>query len=68
FPDFDERLAQGDTNFAWQWLRENLYEYGSTYLPDDLIARVTGEPPTTAYFADYLNAKYSEVYQLPPAE
>jgi carboxypeptidase Taq len=68
FPDFDDRLAQGDTNFAWQWLRENLYEHGSTYLPDDLIARVTGEPPTPTYFADYLNAKYAEVYQLPPAK
>ena len=66
FPDFADRMASGDTNFAWSWLREHLYESGSTYMPDDLVARATGEKPNPRYFAQYLTTKFEEVYDLPP--
>ncbi len=66
FPDFADRMASGDTGFAWEWLREHLYEYGSTYMPDDLLERATGEKPNPRYFAQYLTTKFEEVYDLPP--
>ncbi|MGH2516299.1 MAG: carboxypeptidase M32, partial [Ktedonobacterales bacterium] len=29
FPDFDERLAAGDTSFILGWLRQRMYQYGA---------------------------------------
>lgn len=64
FPDFDERLAAGDTNFVLQWLREHLYAYGAIYRPQELIKRVTGEAPDPQYFVRYLTDKFGKVYNL----
>jgi carboxypeptidase Taq len=64
FPDFDERLAQGDTNFALRWLSERLYAYGGIYEPADLIERVTGEVPDAQHFVRYLTSKFEQVYNL----
>jgi carboxypeptidase Taq len=65
FPDFDERLARGDTAFVHGWLREHMYAVGTTYQPEDLIRRVTGETPNPAYFAQYLNGRFEKLYGLP---
>src|SRR5262249_28045583 len=54
FPDCDARLAAGDRLFALNWLRERMYVYGATYLPEALMERVTGEKPNPEYFARYL--------------
>ena len=67
FPDFDERLANGDASFILEWLRERMYSVGSIYTPEVLIERVTGEAPNPAYFARYLNEKFEKVYDLPSA-
>jgi carboxypeptidase Taq len=65
FADFDERLATGDTGFVLSWLREHMYVYGSSYQPEELMRRLTGEAPTPQYFARYLNDKFSAIYHLP---
>ncbi|MBV9711195.1 MAG: carboxypeptidase M32, partial [Ktedonobacteraceae bacterium] len=64
FPDFDARLATGDTNFVLQWLRDHLYVYGAIYLPEELITRVTGEAPDPQYFVHYLTSKFEKIYSL----
>ncbi|MGE5335325.1 MAG: carboxypeptidase M32, partial [Nitrososphaerota archaeon] len=64
FPDFDERLASGDTAFVLNWLRERMYSVGSTYLPEQLMERVTGEKPNPDYFRRYLTEKFAKVYDL----
>jgi carboxypeptidase Taq len=64
FPDFDARLATGDTSFILRWLQERMYVVGAIYTPPQLIERVTGEPPNPAYFGEYLNGKFAEVYGL----
>ncbi len=66
FPDFDERLAVGDTLFILNWLREKMYVYGAIYLPEDLIRRVTGEAPDPQYFVRYLTTKFENLYSLLP--
>lgn len=65
FPDFDARMASGDSSFALDWLRERMYRWGKTYLPEDLVERVTGERPTPDYFVEYLTRKFERVYDLP---
>jgi carboxypeptidase Taq len=64
FPDFDERLATGDTRFVLNWLRERMYSVGSVYQPEQLIERVTGEKPNPDYFRTYLTEKFATVYNL----
>ncbi len=65
FPDFDERLAAGDTSFVLQWLREHMYSVGATYLPQDLLLRLTGEEANPQYFVNYLTARFEQNYNLP---
>jgi carboxypeptidase Taq len=65
FPDFDERLAAGDTAFVLNWLREHMYVFGATYRPNDLITRITGEAPDPRFFASYLRNKFAAIYGLP---
>lgn len=64
FPDFDERLAKGETAFVLRWLEEHMYAYGVTYLPEDLIKRVTGEAPNPEHFVRYLTNKFEGIYNL----
>ena len=64
FPDFDERLAAGDTAFILDWLRENMYIFGATYQPETLMKRVTGAVPNPEYFVRYLTSKFEAIYNL----
>ncbi len=66
YPDFDERLAHGDTAFILNWLREHMYRYGAIYQPEELVTRVTGEAPNPKYFERYLTEKFERIYDLAP--
>jgi Zn-dependent M32 family carboxypeptidase len=35
-----------------------------TYEPKDLLKRITGEDPDSAYFVRYIEEKYSQIYKL----
>ncbi len=63
-PDLDTDLARGDTSAATSWLRNNVQTHGGLYEPRDVIARATGAAPTEAPLLSYLNAKFSDIYQL----
>jgi carboxypeptidase Taq len=65
FPNFDERLAGGDTTFILDWLREKMYNFGAIYQPETLMKRVAGEVPNPEYFVRYLTNKFEVVYHLP---
>jgi carboxypeptidase Taq len=64
FPDFDTRLAAGDTSFVLQWLREHMYSVGATYEPQELLRRLTGEDANPQYFVRYLTARFEQIYNL----
>ena len=65
FPDFDARLASGDTTFVLNWLRQHMYAFGAIYQPEELMQRLTGEPPHPQYFNRYLTGKFEKIYHLP---
>lgn len=65
FPDFDEKLAQGNTAFVHDWMREHMYSVGAIYMPETLIERITGEKPNSQYFEQYLTNKFEALYNLP---
>jgi len=64
FPDFDERLSAGDTAFVLNWLRDKMYVFGSIYMPEELMKRVTGAKPDPQFFVRYLTAKFERIYGL----
>lgn len=67
FPDFDERLATGDSSFIRSWLHEHIHQYGAIYQPAELMQRATGAAPDPQYFVRYLTEKFERVYDLPRA-
>ncbi|HEX9131940.1 MAG TPA: carboxypeptidase M32, partial [Ktedonobacteraceae bacterium] len=64
FPNFDERLAAGDTAFILEWLREKMYAFGAIYQPETLMELVTGETPDPEFFVRYLTGKFEAIYRL----
>lgn len=63
-PDLYEKIKQGNLDDIHQWLNENIHKYGAIYKPADLIIRVTGEELNAKYFIEYLNNKYSDIYDI----
>ena len=63
-PDSFERIANGDLKFLQAWLKDNIHNYGAVYKPSEIIKKVTGEELTAKYFIEYLNKKYSEIYNI----
>ncbi|MFW2544019.1 carboxypeptidase M32 [Primorskyibacter sp. 2E107] len=62
-PDLDDRLAEGDTKPATDWLRENLQTHGGLYEPREVITKACGgKAPTEAPLLDYLEAKFGALY------
>ncbi len=63
-PDVKKKIAKGDFAPVKAWLNKNIHAHGKTYSADALVRKVTGEPLTSAYFTDYLQKKYGEIYGL----
>ncbi|WP_049971721.1 carboxypeptidase M32 [Haladaptatus cibarius] len=59
-----ERIREGDFAPIRDWLTENIHQQGQTYTTDDLIEEATGEPLTADYFLEYVEEKYSDIYDL----
>lgn len=63
-PDLPEHFAQGKFDQLHAWLKENMYQYGAKFTMNELAQRITGEPPQTRSYLDYLKKKYTEIYEL----
>ncbi|WP_040215298.1 carboxypeptidase M32 [Clostridium polynesiense] len=63
-PDMYEDIENGNLQNIYQWLKDNIHRHGAVYKPAELIKKVTGEELTSKYFVEYLNNKYSEIYNL----
>lgn len=63
-PDVFEKVEKGNLEVIHEWLKENIHKHGSIYTSSELIKKVTGEELNAKYFIDYLNNKYTEIYNL----
>lgn len=63
-PDYYELIKDGKISEITKWLAENVHSHGGTYEPKVLIEKITGEPLDAKYFLQYLNEKYSKIYNL----
>ncbi|MCY6372786.1 carboxypeptidase M32 [Clostridium ganghwense] len=63
-PHLYEEIKKGNLLHIHEWLKENIHKYGAVYKPADLIKKVTDEELKAKYFIEYLNDKYTEIYNL----
>jgi carboxypeptidase Taq len=62
--DWDERVANGETAFVREWLRENIHQWGRMYNSEELAKRITGKPLSESAYCTYLKKKYAEIYKF----
>ncbi len=64
--EFDVYAAvrKGDMNRVRDWLIEHVFSIASLTTPDEWINAITGESLNVNYYLDYLEKKYSELYEL----
>ncbi|MCA0988398.1 carboxypeptidase M32 [Guptibacillus algicola] len=63
-PHFDKLLEEGNLLPIKEWLTENIHQYGKMKKPVEIIKDITGEGLNAKYLIEYLENKYSDVYQL----
>ncbi len=63
-PDLDDHLAQGNTEPATDWLRDNVQVNGGLYDPRVTITMASGMEPSEEPLLDYLKDKFSGIYKL----
>ncbi|WP_281274459.1 carboxypeptidase M32 [Mesobacillus subterraneus] len=63
-PGFYESIETGNFVVIQKWLRENIHQYGMLYTPNELMVKATGEELNADYLVNYLEEKYSKVYNL----
>lgn len=63
-PELPASLRAGDYTPLRTWLTENIYQYGRTYNPQELLERTTGRPLVVEPYLTYLNEKYTALYEL----
>ncbi|WP_442593921.1 carboxypeptidase M32 [Neobacillus sp. D3-1R] len=63
-PHFYQTIENGQFEIVNEWLRTKIHQYGSFLSPNELIVKVTGEELNAKYLAEYLTAKYSQIYGL----
>lgn len=62
--DVDGLLSEGKLKPIKEWLDKHIHIHGSLYFPKELLLKATGEELNYKYFLNYLNKKYSEIYDL----
>jgi carboxypeptidase Taq len=64
-PDIPHEIANGKFGTLRTWLRDNLYQHGSKFVPNQLVERATGAAMHMRSYSDYLCEKYGALYRLP---
>lgn len=62
--DVDQALADNRYTDCIQWLKEHIQKYGFRYEADEIMKKATGEEFNVNYYLDYLEDKYTKLYQL----
>ena len=63
-PNLYKDIENGNLDDLRMWLKDNIHKYGKLYKPEELLIKVTGEKLNSKYFIEYLNEKFTEIYNL----
>ena len=61
---FGDLLAAGNLAPIREWLRTNVWWYGRSKDPEEIILAATGEEFSAHHYTDYLQEKFSAIYGL----
>ncbi len=62
--DVDSCLANGNLSPINDWNREHIWKHGCLKNPNVLLSEALGEKFDPTYYTDYLEKKYSEIYNI----
>tara|TARA_B110000444_G_scaffold259039_1_gene301604 strand:+ start:1347 stop:2834 length:1488 start_codon:yes stop_codon:yes gene_type:complete len=62
--NIDEIISSGDWSSMLSWLRLQIHDKGSVMTPSELIESATGKAPSPDAFLNYVESKYSKLYNL----
>ena len=62
--DAQAALASGDIQPIFDYLKQNLWQYGSSRTADELLVAMTGKSFDSSHYINYLVKKYSELYNV----
>ena len=62
--DVDNLLSTGKVKVITKWLKDNVHQYGRLIKSKDLIFKITGENLNVDYYCNYLEEKFSKIYNL----
>jgi carboxypeptidase Taq len=57
-PQLREKIAAGNLDVLFQWLKNNMWSKGSLLSTDELMIAATGEPLNARYFKAHLEHRY----------
>jgi carboxypeptidase Taq len=63
-PDLSHDIREGNFTRLYEYLRENMYQFGRIYQPLDLLKKITGEDLNPKYFIRYLEEKFYPIYNI----
>ena len=63
-PGMWDKISKGEFLPLKEWLNENVHKHGRFYDPEDLIKKISGKPLSAEPFMNYLEKKYSKIYNL----
>lgn len=62
--DLYKEIETGNFSSIFNWLKENIHKHGVVYKPRAILKMVTGDELSAKHFLEYLNEKYSAIYNL----
>lgn len=62
--DVDKALAEGHYDQCMDWLKEHVHRYGCRYDADEVVRLACGEAFDPDVYFDYLEEKYTKLYDL----
>jgi len=63
-PSIPDEIEAGRFDTLRGWLTENLYRFGSSLTPDEVVKQATGTGIRTEPYLAYLREKFGELYEL----
>lgn len=62
--DVDALLENNKFDEIIAWLKEHIHQYGCRYTAEEIMLKATGESFNPDYYLDYLEEKYTKLYNL----
>ncbi len=63
-PGLWEKIREGEFLALKEWLNEKVHKHGRFFDPEELIQAISGEVLSSDPFMNYLEKKYTEIYNL----